>query len=116
MCIRDRLRLSGRFRPSVTIDSSHKLPAVSLTAQVEHFTVHIVEILLLGSQDRARSRNPDPPDKRSGWETEVFHAVQPDKRSSSAQACLTVHSDCTLFVFGGRQELRNNFIRRRSSI
>ena len=90
-------------RGSVTIDSSEELPAISLTAQVKHFTVHIVEILLLGSQDGARSRNPDPPNKGRRREPEVLHAVQTDKRSSSAQTCLTVHCNCTWFVFGGRQ-------------
>ena len=65
-------------RGSVTIDSSEELPAISLTAQVKHFTVHIVEVLLLWSQDGAWSRNSDPTDEGCGWEPEVLHAVQAD--------------------------------------
>lgn len=108
--------LSGRGCDSVTIDPSKELPSVSLTAQFKHFTVHIVEVLLLGSQDRAWSRYPDPANEWSRWETEVLHAVQSDKRSSSAKTCLTVNSNRTLFVFCSRQELRNNFIRWSGSI
>ena len=110
-------RLSDRGRRSViTIDFGQELPSVGLTAQFEHFTVHIVEVLLLGSQDRARSRYPDPANERGRREPEVLHAVQTDKRSSSAQTCLTMNRNCTLFVFCRSQELRNNFIWRCSSI
>ena len=94
----------------------HKLSAVSFPTQVQHSAVHIVEILLLWSQDRARSRNSNPTYEGRWRETEMFHAVQSNQSSRPSETCLTMDSDGTRFVFGGCEELGDNLIRRCSSI
>lgn len=42
------------------------------------------------SEDRARTGNSDPADKRFSWDLEVLHGPEPDESTSAAQPGLAV--------------------------
>jgi len=100
----------GDIGDSVTVNSGLQAPASSFTTKVEHFTVHIVQVLLLRSQDGAWSCNPDPADEGCRWETEVFHAIQTNQSACPSKTSLAMNSNRTGFVLRSSKELRDNFI------
>jgi len=81
-------------------------------AQIHHFLVHVVQVLLLWTQNRSWSGDADPSDKGGGRETEVLHAVEANQRACAAQASFAVHSDGPGFVFGGCEELGHDLVGR----
>ena len=107
-----RILDSGCSRAESRRNFSHELATVSLAAQVEHSAVHIVEVLLLGAEDRARPRNSDPSNEGRRREPEMLHAVEANQGARAPQTRLAVDGDRSWFVLGGRQELRHDLIRR----
>ena len=65
-----------------------------------HSFFHLDEVVLLGTQDGARTGNSNPSDEVSCWEIVVFHAVESDERPCPPQASLTVYSQGSLLAFG----------------
>ena len=103
----------GHLRAS---NLGHEDATVLLATQIQHALVHVVQVLLLRTEDRARPRDSDPANECCGWESEMFHTVETDQSASSTKAGFTVNSDCPSFVFSSCQELRYDLVRWRCSV
>lgn len=98
------------------MDLSKETSAGFSAAQIHHALVHVVQILLLRSQNRPWPGNADPADEGGGWEAEVLHAIEPNQRACSAKTGLAVNCDSSGLVFCSCEELRDDLIRRCRSI
>lgn len=57
------------------------------------------QIVLLGSQNRARSRNTDPSNEVSCREPEMLHSIDADQGARAAEPCLAMDRNCASLSF-----------------
>ena len=66
--------------------------------------------MLLGAEDTAWPRNPDPPDEIGRGEAEVLHGVDADQRASAPETCLAVDGNRSWLIFAHSQEALDNIV------
>ena len=70
-----------------------EFPSLGLTPSFEHLLIHLDQILLLGSENGAWTRNADPTGESRRREAKVLHAVERNERAGTPKACLAVDSN-----------------------
>ena len=110
------VHLADSISKQVFLSLCEKLVSCLLPAKIKHLAVHVVQVLLLWSKDRAWPCNSDPTDEGLWWESKVLHAVEGDQRTSSTKTSLAMDRDGSVLSLSCGQELSDDLIRWGSSI
>ena len=94
----------------------YKLLSFSSASRLHHFVIHVAKILLLGPENTAWSRDTNPTNKVSWWESNMLHDVKSYKSTCSSEACFTMDSDCSFLSLSCSKELVNDTVGRSRAI
>ena len=95
---------------------SYFFPDGTVFSFFPHNFLHLNEVILLWSQDRARSDDSDPSNESRCGKIIVFHRIASNKSACSSESSFTVHSNGSFLVLCKIDEFMNNVHGRYGSI